>query len=531
MGPIAARWIAATLGSALEDSTAFRALLLDDDPALPVRKARSRVLVQIGSIVPDSVRRRSFVDGSPRRGIASGGADRLLAWWRSEDPLPGTARNERVDEHARRVRYAMGSYPEPRRLEGYDDRGDIYVRFGSPLKNRSVRFNDSGFVRELARSGLSLSRSDFPDNEVWVYGGNTEARTYIFIERDGVYKLSTSSELVPSSLRSVVGKTNRDQQRALVALAAARTIYSQLATIETGYGQMWADLQRYAESGRQSQSPGAALRQLSQQMNSAESGLRQRRLESEPASSTSLLDGVRRLDASVFAARFLKQGGQTETEIWWQAVGVQGQSHDLVATLVKAPQTLQRRIADSVRVRWTRGGGTFVGRRALRVECEEACPIALQIDAQVGGEGSALLRTSVWETKPEPLATDRLEMSDIVALDASSDLAIVDGIVEPGAAISLRFEAYGLDDTRGSAQFVVEYGLVLRRLGNLLRRTQETAREGELVSFTSGSRTEQFLLLQTDAWADADEVDVTIRIRDLKTKAEVERDYSFRVRG
>jgi hypothetical protein len=203
----------------------------------------------------------------------------------------------------------------------------------------------------------------------------------------------------------------------------------------------------------------------------------------------------------------------------------------LVATLVRAPRTAARVVTDSSRVAWNGldDGGPIVPARPVVAACDGACTLALQLDARGPGSPGALLRTFVWEAEPEPLATDRLEMSDILPLDATTDIAIVDGIAVPGQPLSLRFEAYGLDDTRGSAQFIVEYELVLRRLGTLLRRTRETAREGELISFTQGSRTEQFLLLQTDDWDDADEVDATIRVRDLKTDEEVERTVTFEV--
>ena len=532
IGTVAARWAGATRGRVLEDPQVLRALLASDPPSMQVRDVRARFLSQIGDLVPDSVRREAFVQGDPRRGVASGGSDRILKWLDSEDPLPGTPYNERVSEHARRVEFAMAAYANPRDLRGYDARGDLHVRFGAPVQKQTVRFNDTGFVRELARSGLSVSRSDFPNNEVWVYGGNTEARTYVLLEREeGIYEVGTSQDLIPASLRTIVGQTVRDRQRALVALAAARTIYSQLATFESGYGRMWADLQRYVESGQRFQQPGAALRQFNQQMSSAESGLRQRRAESEPPSASSLLEELGTLDVLVLPARFLDEDGAAVTELWWAASGVAGRPHDLVATLVTDPRTDARAQADSVRVAWDGDAEAraIVPVRPVVARCDGACPLALQLDARGSGDPGVLLRTFVWEATPEPLATDRLEMSDVLPLDAATDLAIVDGVAVPGQPISLRFEAYGLDAARGPAQFVVEYELVLRRFGNLLRRTRETAREGELTSFTQGSRTEQFLLLQTEDWAEANEVDVTLRVRDLKTNEEVERRVAFDV--
>ena len=455
----------------------------------------------------------------------------MLDWWRTQDPLPGTAQNERVGEHSKRVRYALGTYPDPESVLGYDARGELHVRFGAPSRKHVVMFNEATFLRELAQSGLSVSRSDFPDNEIWAYGGNTEARTYVLVERDGAYRLGTSQDLIPPSLRTIVGQTARDQQRSLVALAAARTIYSQLATFETGYGVMWADLQRYVESGRRFQRPGAAIRQFNQQMRSAESGLRQRRIESEPPSESTIAEDIGTLDAQLRVARFLSEDGRAETEIWWAASGVPGQRHALVGTLVTDARTAERGVADSVRVAWDGDitGGAIVPARPVTARCEGACPLAFQLDARGPGDPGVLLRTFVWEGTPEPLATDRLELSDLLPLDATTDIALVDGSVAVGQPLSLRFEAYGLEEGQGPAQFVIEYELVLRRFGNLLRRTREEAREGDLTSFTRGSQTEQFLLLRTDDWDQADEVDITIRIRDIRANAEVERTITLDV--
>ena len=52
-------------------------------------------------------------------------------FWRSKDPTPTTERNERFEEHFRRVEYAK-TYFQKSRPPYFDDRGKIYIKYGEP---------------------------------------------------------------------------------------------------------------------------------------------------------------------------------------------------------------------------------------------------------------------------------------------------------------------------------------------------------------------------------------------------------------
>ena len=72
----------------------------------------------------------------------------LAAWWRSRDPRLATERNERLEEHLRRVAEARQYYGHDGHVSGLDDRGEIYIRYGKPSRQMPLR------------SGASLGAKD-----------------------------------------------------------------------------------------------------------------------------------------------------------------------------------------------------------------------------------------------------------------------------------------------------------------------------------------------------------------------------------
>lgn len=159
-----------------------------------------------------------------------GGGTWLLAWWRRQDPVPNTKKNERLREHLRRVAKATDDFGSQRRVAGWDDRGKIYVRYGPPGRRHSVQFNDMGLMSEVVRSGVSVSYSDFPRNEVWQYPALSSSGKYLFVEeqRHGTYRLSTPLELLPDPLQGPFGPGNRQQNVAYSSMAALRYVYNEL---------------------------------------------------------------------------------------------------------------------------------------------------------------------------------------------------------------------------------------------------------------------------------------------------------------
>ena len=96
------------------------------------------------------------------------------AYWKAQDPTPGTPRNERLDEFSARVRYATQQFGAG--IPGWKtDRGCIYIRHGKP--------------DEIVRNPFNFDR---PPEEIWYY--YRMGKTYFFVDEDGfgLYELDHS---------------------------------------------------------------------------------------------------------------------------------------------------------------------------------------------------------------------------------------------------------------------------------------------------------------------------------------------------
>lgn len=280
----------------------------------------------------------------------SGTGTWLLAWWRRHDPLPTTEENERLSEHLRRVHEATENFGSERRVAGWDDRGKIYVRYGPPARRHSVQFNDMGLLSEVVRTGVPVSYSDFPRNEIWGYPTLSSSGKYLFTEdeRDGTYKLSTSLDLLPGPLRGSFGPGNRQQNVAYSSMAALRYVYNQLLPHYPDRGNVSSRLNgwfSYQESRRQLSNlsggegreigfgPGArrvfggngpakgcpssaATTNISEIKHQERQFFRRRTREMPRVYSPADQVG-RGLPVEYRVARFLSQDGTTRTEVYW----------------------------------------------------------------------------------------------------------------------------------------------------------------------------------------------------------------------
>ncbi len=117
--------------------------------------------------------------------------DKLLwreRYWREHDPTPTTPRNERREEHYRRIRYArqwFAGYAANR--IGVDDRGVVYIRYGEP---------DSRY----RQAGTGPIRS----NESWAYNIGP-GLLFEFVEMVSGYQLRDLQD-------AIVGVTGRRGQ-------------------------------------------------------------------------------------------------------------------------------------------------------------------------------------------------------------------------------------------------------------------------------------------------------------------------------
>ena len=319
----------------------------------------NRHLAQLALILPKAIRDRVM--------RADAGRDELifrpemksviLAWWRSQDVLPATRANERMQEHLERVAYAEQHYRYDGRMTRLDDRGEVYVRLGKPSVQKPIKFTDSELIDELYRPGVALSPSEFPDSEVWQYGHVDRSTYYIFVRRNGFYQISDTEALIPATLRTGLAATTRGMYKSAMLIALLRSIFRQLQPIHPDFDIRYAAVDAYAAQleelamlaifdngdlqsrGVDASSNAADLRAgalLMQQRSGtggpqphifSQSMLFQSKTEDQtsygirerhtPSQYSEVLRETEKLDLSYRTLRFLEDDGTTRTEIFW----------------------------------------------------------------------------------------------------------------------------------------------------------------------------------------------------------------------
>ncbi len=296
----------------------------------------------------------------------------LLAWWRSQDPLPATRRNERLEEHLERVGYALTHFVDPD--EGFDDRARIYVRLGPPWRRVRLSVSDPWLRRKVFARMPTLMEIQFPQGEFWVYRHIDGDAQYVFVRRDNKpYRLGTSFDLVPPWLLTGIGATTRGQAKARAAIRILAELYGQLATNHPLFGLRYQDLAayalwmdevelaeetanwvrlrsqvtdlpdeldpetqrrlnmaemmgvpvmggvRYPGLGMADEQPHQFALRMIQEGKLEEAEAIMRREEHVPRVYSNLFEGVEPLPVSVRLARFLDPDGTTRTRLYWSA--------------------------------------------------------------------------------------------------------------------------------------------------------------------------------------------------------------------
>ena len=138
----------------------------------------------------------------------------LRRFWIERDPTPTTPRNERLEEHWRRIVYAREHfvYADLPPL-GTDERGHVYVRYGEPERIRGGSLGASELELQVripsdveARQRLRGYDTN-PQYEVWVYDDlNEEGLTYFLfgnVDGTGPFRLVDGvHDLIPTAARS-----------------------------------------------------------------------------------------------------------------------------------------------------------------------------------------------------------------------------------------------------------------------------------------------------------------------------------------
>ena len=166
----------------------------------------------------------------------------IMGWWRAQDPLPASEINERMVEHVRRVQYALKHYGCLSCRSGYDERGDIYVRYGAPERISRVTFDDPLLIDAIYQPGVAVSPADFPDNEFWRYLNLDRDAYFLFVQDDGRYRIGDTSDLLPSVLRAGLGYGGRGKVKSRMLLAVMRTVYRQLALEHPHFGSRFNEV-------------------------------------------------------------------------------------------------------------------------------------------------------------------------------------------------------------------------------------------------------------------------------------------------
>lgn len=299
------------------------------------RKSLAQRLRHLALVLPEQARRRAGLPASDADITAdvvpSVRGDRLLTWWRSEDPLTATRKNEQLREHLRRVAHALEEYGHPDPIYGFDERGEIYVRLGPPDHDVTVNYSESRltdliYEREV---GVDVNFSDFPKNEFWSYGEVDRRLYYIFVQKQtgGPYTIGTVEDLLPRTLRAAYGSSRRAQQRSVYALSVLRAIYRKYSPFHPNMARRHdevANYLQYVRSGGQEQfvsandrPPSVFLNKTILRDSNKDAVAARERKERAPTQLSTAKRNYDPLALAVRTTRFLNEDGTTRTEVYW----------------------------------------------------------------------------------------------------------------------------------------------------------------------------------------------------------------------
>lgn len=345
-------------GQRLEAANVYLQLLRHADASLtPVEaKVVRRYAAQTALLMTEETRAR-IGDGSVHDTswtLNDDAGSFLRAWWNRHDVAPATPENERLEEHLERLAVAQSKYAYEERPTGLDDRGETYVRYGAPFRQRSITYNDAGFFLDVFRFGVNVASFDFPENEIWTYPHIHHAAYFVFVKKNGLFRIGSSAELIPSRLRTTFSNSERHLNRAVSSLAAMRYIYRHLALYHPDFSRLYNEVENYASwqemnaaaykatgeapPGTTVRTVGAGVNQkravfaspvfgiempsrfvqwTANQQEVVDAHARRLRRKTMPPQHSQLFAGMDSLVLSVRTARFLEPDGRTRTEVYW----------------------------------------------------------------------------------------------------------------------------------------------------------------------------------------------------------------------
>ena len=472
----------------------------------------------------------------------------LTRWWRSQDNLPSTPANERLEEHLERYVSALDTYGNERDPRGYDDRGEIYIRLGEPSHQTEIELKSIDL--QLNAQGLSV-----PANEFWVYRHVAYDAQYLFAEKRKGYgfQLGLPLDLIPRNLQN-------SRRHVGMLLAWMEEVYGQLALYHSNYGQRFDQVAGYRTlPGAGSARPDIFARSVLNTSHTEDLQSEWQRSENVPTSHSNNYGLARHLSVQFRTARFLNEDGTTRTELYWST---NGEALKLARRLVRRLYKEGHEASEDylLSVYATRRNidliesARFEKHYVTTTDATGRIPTrALAIPGDSSDFSLALQWEQRWTLPPEPpdnttrpgarlkIAVHTLdslqalnaggldlEMSDLKPVTLGTNLSPQAGApyalasLPPATPIALYFEVYHLafdedDQTRYTVAYeVAPYG------------KQENAETRASTSFSGDSRTARDYIIPDLSSEDINKgVEITLRITDEVTGRQISRSISF----
>ena len=565
---------------------AYRRLLGAVGPGLSraKKKALAAPLARLALVLPARLRDEVLAEGSweqepARWQFADEAGARLLAWWRSQDPLPATARNERLAEHLRRVAFSLEHYGYDQHLMGFDDRGETYVQYGPPAHITEIPLrpeDDPEMGRKTRRHKFMDLHTHYVNSrvppprtlrpfELWSYQNIDADAYFLFFNKKGNQYLSGG-----------IADLYADHQPGSAPVDAI--LYEELGFVHAEFSSRYSAV--IASKTNPSEAPFVGS---FQQADVKDWQTRRRREKLMPPQHSSLLEEVNRLEVAHRTARFLEEDGTTRAEIYWApepgalSFGRKAQStlaqlgypaprRYLLAGYVRVYDRLYR--SDTTRSRGRVLGPKDVGpgqtvptqsfavpglsgRFHLSMQFEQRL---LRGDAQAGSGPRVRLTTAQADSMTAlPPASGGLAMSDLRPMllpprlvgklaqgqalrKQTRPLAYPFEKILPGAPLALYFEAYHLGfGAEDRTRYTVEYDIYRRTEAGGLRGLfggddeQRTTTQATYNGSTSTTHEVIMLDLSEVEVEAGSELVVTVRVTDEVLGKTQERSVRFTV--
>ena len=295
----------------------------------------------------ERIRVKGEKDAGPllqRLKLQPGAGSFLTTLWRTQDPLPASALNERVAEHLARVAYSLEHYAFDGDRTGFDDRGKAYVQYGPPYAKVTIPVNLGKATQALRANAYPMPGAMVPKvNEFWTYRHVDEIIHYLFVKEGGRFQAGSPEDLVPRELRDAhkrVGVGHADprtpanldgaQAPANQTLAEAlfevwKDVYNQLMIYQPSFEEQVQELEFHEADLRATRTGGAGMAASALSFVNAVdlkfmALARQAALKREteaPRSYSLIGPSLETFSVTARIARFLDDDGTTRTELFW----------------------------------------------------------------------------------------------------------------------------------------------------------------------------------------------------------------------